>query len=82
MGVLASFIGDDFALDFISPHRFAALKEQFLELATRANRLAFEPSPSPELMANFKSLLATALERRGEMFAGRPAGDWLPWLSG
>jgi hypothetical protein len=56
------------------------MKEQFLELATRSNRLAFEPWPSPELMASFNSLLRTVLDTRGEMFAGRPRGDWLPWL--
>ena len=82
MGVIASYLGDDFALDFLSQSRLAELKEQFFELATRSNRLAFDPSPSPELMANFSTLLSTGLKSRGDMFPGRPAGDWLPWLTG
>jgi hypothetical protein len=82
MGVIASYLSDDFALDFLSQRRLADLRERFLELATRSNRLAFDPSPSPELMANFASLFSTALNSHGEMFTGRPAGDWLPWLSG
>jgi hypothetical protein len=82
IGVIASYMSDDFALDFLSQSRFAELREQFFELATRSNRLAFDPSPSPELMANFNSLLSTALKSRGDTFPGRPAGDWLPWLSG
>lgn len=82
MGVIASYLSDDFAVDFLSQNRMAGLREQFLELASRSNRLAFDPSPSPELMANFTSLLSAGLNNHGDMFTGRPAGDWLPWLSG
>jgi hypothetical protein len=81
MGVLTSYLSDDFALDFLSEHRLAELREQFLALAARSGRLAFDPSPSPELMANLNSLLSTSVERQGELFTGRPPGDWLPWLS-
>jgi hypothetical protein len=82
LGVIASFIGDDYALDFLSNRRFAELQERFLELATHSTRLAFDPSPSPELMASFDSLLGSVLKARGDMFPGRPPGDWLPWLPG
>jgi len=82
MGLIASYLSDDFALDFLSQSRLAELKEQFFELATRSNRLAFDPSPSPEVMANFNTLLSTGLKSRGDVFPGRPAGDWLPWLTG
>jgi hypothetical protein len=82
IGVIASYMSDDFALDFLSQSRFAELREEFFELATRSNRLAFDPSPSPELMANFNSLPSTTLKSSGDTFPGRPAGDWLPWLSG
>jgi hypothetical protein len=82
LGVVASYLSDDFALEFLGQTRFAELREQFYELATRSNRLAFDPAPSPELMANFNSLVNTALRSRGDMFPGRPAGDWLSWLSG
>lgn len=68
MGDIASYLGDDFALDFLSQSRLAELKEQFFELATRSNRLALDPSPSPELMANFITLLSTGLKSRGDMF--------------
>src|SRR5207245_2721648 len=47
IGVIASFIGDDYALDFLSNGRFAELHERFLELAARSTLLAFDPSPSP-----------------------------------
>ena len=54
MGDIASYLGDDFALDFLSQSRLAELKEQFFELATRSNRLAFDPSPSPEPNGEFQ----------------------------
>jgi hypothetical protein len=81
LGVIASYIGDDFALDFISGRRFAELREQFLELAARSTRLAFDPSPSVELMASFNSLLRTVLGNHRNLFPGRQPGDWLPWLA-
>jgi hypothetical protein len=81
-GVLASYLSDDYALDFLSAKHISELKEQFRVLAIRSSRLAFDPSPSPELINNFNSLLSTAVKSRGNMFAGRPAGNWLPWLFG
>jgi hypothetical protein len=82
LGVLASYLSDDFALDFLGRQRLAAIREQLLELAVRSNRLTFDPSPSTEILANFNLLITTALDRRGNMFTGRPPGNWLPWLSG
>jgi hypothetical protein len=82
MGVITSYLSDDFALDFLSKSSFAELRERFLELASASNSFAFEPSPSSEVIAGFNSLLSTALKSSGETFTGRPAGDWLPWLSG
>lgn len=82
MGVLASYLSDDFAVDFLGRQRLAAIREQLLALAARSNRRAFYPSPSTELLTNFNSLITTALNSRGDMFTGRPPGDWLPWLSG
>jgi hypothetical protein len=82
IGVIASYLSDDFALDFLSQRTTAALKEQFLELASCSNRLAFDPFPSPELIAHFNSLISTGLKSQGNIFARRPASDWLPWVSG
>ena len=78
LGVIASYLSDDYALDFLSQGRFAELKGQFLELATRSNRLAFYPIPGPELIANFKSLSHTVMPTRDDLFGGRPSGEWLP----
>ena len=82
VGVIASYLSDDFALDFLSRTRFAEVRERFLELAGGSNRLAFEPMPTPEVMANFNSLVSTALSSRADTFPGRAAGNWLLWLSG
>ncbi len=82
MGVIASYLSDDFALDFLSQSRVAGLRERFLELTSTSNRLAFDPAPSPELMAAFNSLISAGLGSRSNMFTGRATGDWLPWLRG
>ncbi|MBV8771674.1 MAG: hypothetical protein JO166_04980 [Deltaproteobacteria bacterium] len=82
IGVLASYLSDDFAIDFLGRRRLAAVRDELLQLATRSNRVAFDPSHNKGLLANFKSLIMTALNSRGDMFTGRPAGDWVPWLFG
>jgi hypothetical protein len=81
LGVIASYLGDDSALDFVSGGNFADLREHFLELSMHSTRLALDPSPSVELMASFDSLLRTVLGNNGNLFPGRQPGDWLPWLA-
>jgi uncharacterized membrane protein len=81
LGVIASYLGDDYAVDFLSDEQIAELRERSLELASRSAPSGLDPSPSPVLMSTFRSLIYSALKNDSEMFAGRPAGDWFPWLS-
>ncbi|MGH7986013.1 MAG: hypothetical protein ACREQX_06975, partial [Candidatus Binataceae bacterium] len=80
IGVIASFLGDGLALDFIGQSRFIQLRRAFAELAVAA-----QTSPArvrdEAIAAAFQRLIATVLVTRGDSFAARPAGSWLPWLT-
>jgi hypothetical protein len=79
-GVIASFLGDDFALDFLSNSRIAKLKSSLRLLSLRASALEHDPMPTVALMESFEGVIKSALVTRGQTFAERPPEDSMPWL--
>lgn len=80
-GVIASFLGDDLALDFESDAATARLKRALGPLAFAAQALAPRPSRDPRFARALGETLGVYLITNGATFAARPAGDDLPWLS-
>ena len=70
VGVIASYLSEDFAVNFLGQRMMAALREEFLELAIRSNRFASIRSRVPGLIAHFDTLVSTASKSWGSMFAG------------
>lgn len=79
-GVIASFLGDDFALDFLSDSAIAELNDNLRNLAPVAAALEHQPSPTAALMEAFEKVIKSTLVTRGGTFAERPPADTLPWL--
>lgn len=84
MGVIASFLGDDLALDFESNADTARLRQALDRLARTAQPLA-SGAGSPVVRSAFAraldETLPTYLVMTGTTFAERPGADELPWLS-
>ncbi|MGH8012272.1 MAG: hypothetical protein ACREQ4_07230 [Candidatus Binataceae bacterium] len=78
-GVIASFLSDGLALDFIGQARFVQLKHAFgaLSVVARTN----PPIGDSAIGATLNRVIATVLVTRGDSFSARPAGSWLPWLT-
>ena len=77
-GVLASFLSDGFAADYIGDSRIGTLRQQFRDLSKMGE--AGSELAMPVLLRELDGVLATALDNKGDTFAERPAGDLLPWL--
>lgn len=94
-GVIASFLGDDLALDFESPAATARLRRSLGALADAARPLAVSARPLTESTASGAArdcdgaAFARALDEtldcylvtEGVSFAERPPNNNLPWLS-
>jgi len=76
-GVIAGFLSDGFAIDYISEIRLAGLKRSLIALAA----IAHTASPlDPKLIAAMDDSLAQALDLSNDTLCGRPAGNAFPWI--
>lgn len=83
-GVIASFLGDDLALDYESSADTANLRRALARLAAAAKPLAAGSESAATRSAFAQALLRTLptyLVMSGTTFAERPGSDNLPWLS-
>ncbi len=95
LGVIASFLGDDFALDFESDAATARLKSALGRLADAAGPLSplarpLATSAPPPIAGNtanaafaraLDETLNSYLANEGTTFAARPGDNQLPWLA-
>jgi hypothetical protein len=78
-GVMASFLSDGFAIDYLTQSRLAAFRADLIKVARRIP--AADPAGgSASLMAALHDAAVTALDAQGELFVERPKGNLFPWL--
>lgn len=80
-GVIASFLGDDLALDFESDAATARLKWRFALLSFAAQSMDRQPPPDVEFERALEETVDVYLVTKGATFSERPPDDDLPWLS-
>lgn len=78
-GVIASMLGDEMCIDYLSNQRLTRLRESFAELSAAADSSHVTGSDSALLNAT-EALLRVTFDGLPKTFAQRPAGDPLPWL--
>jgi len=81
LGVIASYLGDDYALDFLGDGQLTRMRDRFLELASSSDRSALYPSPKAAFISALRSLTYAALKHGSGSSSGRPPGNWFAWLS-
>lgn len=80
-GVIASFLGDELALDFDSDAATARLKWRLALLSFAAQSMDRQPPPDVEFERALEETLDVYLVTKGATFSERPPKDDLPWLS-
>jgi hypothetical protein len=78
-GVIASFLSDGFAVDYISNASLASFKDNLSTLA-RQTAEGNHNEADAELIAGLENALTNLLDTRGDEFAERPSGNLFPWL--
>jgi hypothetical protein len=77
-GVIASFLSDDFTIDYVSETHFATFKYKLNDFAMRNAGCVL---PNPAFKAELKDALANVLYMDDDIFAERPTGDLFPWVA-
>lgn len=78
-GVMASFLSDGLAIDYLSQSRLAAFKADLIRLGAQIP--ASDPGDrSAPVMGELHDAVANALDAHGGLFVERPRGNLLPWL--
>jgi len=77
-GVIASFLSDDFTIDYVSETRFASFKNRLNDFARRNAGCVL---PNRAFKEELKDELASALYMGDDTFAERPTGDLFPWIA-
>ncbi len=78
-GVIASLLGDEMSVDYLSDARMAKLRTAFKLLSATADpqgATAFDPA----LVAKSEALLRSTFDGLPKTFAERPAGNTIPWF--
>jgi len=78
-GVMASFLSDGFAIDYLTEQRLAAFKGDLSRLARQTSESGAR-APDPRLVAGLQAAIANALDTYGDLFVERPRGNLFPWL--
>jgi hypothetical protein len=79
-GVIASFLGDDLALDYETEAATARLRWRFGLLSSAADSLREQPPPDVEFERALSETIEVYLVTKAGTFSERPPGDALPWL--
>jgi hypothetical protein len=79
-GVIAGYLGDEFALDFENDAATRRLKRRLGRLAAVAQSLARDGRPNDAFMHETEETVDGYLVTRGTTFEVRPPGNKLPWL--
>jgi hypothetical protein len=79
-GVIASFLGDDLALDFESDAATARLKWRMGLLSFAAQAMDRQPPPDAEFERALDETLEVYLVTKGATFSERPPGDSQAWF--
>lgn len=79
-GVIASFLGDDFAVGWESDAAMARLKWRLGLLSFAAQSMDRQPPPDPEFERALDETLDVYLATKGARFFERPPGNSQPWF--
>jgi hypothetical protein len=79
-GVIASFLGDDLALDYETEAATARLRWRFGLLSSAADSMREQPPPDVEFERALLETIEMYLVTGGGTFSERPPGDALPWI--
>jgi len=78
-GVMASFLSDGFAIDYLTQARLLMFKRDLRRLARQASET--DPhAPDPHMLAGLHEAIANALDEHTNLFVERPRGNLFPWL--
>jgi hypothetical protein len=77
-GVIASFLSDGMAVDFLSPARLVSFRRSLTSLVPSCAQDEADPA-NPELISGLNDAVSSLLDTRYDTMTERPPGNLLPW---